>query len=252
MEPKKIELIIKRTFDLMDIVFSNNREDSEATFKKDDSHLLFPTYREKRADGKIIRVSEQELRFLFVETFSKVCKEEELYYSIETPTENKYKFFRNNNKVPQVNPPVGGKSASIDLTIYTKKENELPQRVAIIEFKKDGCSAHDIAKDILKLSMEPNVALRYFILVSDSDTPLEKETGKSLRKAFVDKFELFGCFDFSEQENRNQIFDWKEIAIRWHRLPSDNRKDNNFTALFKYKNGCNGVQCLSDFKTVEL
>ena len=37
-----------------------------------------------------MRISEQELRFVFVEEFKK--EHPNLFYSVETPTENKYKF----------------------------------------------------------------------------------------------------------------------------------------------------------------
>ncbi|MEA3505373.1 MAG: hypothetical protein U9R32_09315 [Bacteroidota bacterium] len=50
--------------------------------------LIFPN--NKQAKGDIKRISEQELLLLFIEEFKKA--NEDLFYSIETPTEEKYKF----------------------------------------------------------------------------------------------------------------------------------------------------------------
>ena len=54
------------------------------------SRLKFPTYRNGQR-----RVSEQELRFVFVEQLQDLLKEYDFFYSIETPTNGKYKFSEN-------------------------------------------------------------------------------------------------------------------------------------------------------------
>ena len=46
---------------------------------------------------KQFRISEQELRFLFVEEFLKDPNNG--YYSVETPTENKYRFGKTNDDI---------------------------------------------------------------------------------------------------------------------------------------------------------
>ena len=57
--------------------------------------LIFPN--KKQAKGDIKRISEQELRQLFIEEFK--IEYNELFYSIETPTVNKYKFGKNLNEI---------------------------------------------------------------------------------------------------------------------------------------------------------
>ena len=51
--------------------------------------MVFPKYRNKET-----RVSEQELRFAFIEAFNELNKENNwgLYYSVETPTEKNTDF----------------------------------------------------------------------------------------------------------------------------------------------------------------
>ena len=250
-----IETIIKNTFEVIDEVYNNNKESDEEKTKSKNGRLVFPNYRDKRT----IRVSEQELRFIFVDQFINYCKEHsnefDYYYSVEVPTEYVYNFPHKNTEAPSVNnkDKEGMQSASIDLAIYkNKKASTSP--VAIIEFKKDGCSAHEIAKDFLKLSVEPGeTVLRFFIMISSSDTRLEKLSKKEipcgLLSSFLDKFNE-DCFCFED----NKDLTWNEIYIRWHRLPSNGEKQrngtlkpidsNDFSAIYNFK----GIKDYSDKK----
>lgn len=240
-----IEIIIKKTFEAIDEVYKINKNPKEEPENSKNGRLVFPNYRDKSK----VRVSEQELRFIFVDQFINYCKENrgvfDYYYSIEVPTDYVYSFPHDNNEAPKVSKLEGKgmKSASIDLAIYARASTK---PVAIIEFKKDGCSAHEIAKDFLKLSVEPggDEVLRYFIIISSSDTRLCKtsKNGKEsgLLNSFLDKFEKdCFCFDYKEELN------WNKIDIRWHRLPFDGEPQrngnkepidsNDFTASFNYK-----------------
>ena len=58
-----IEAIIKETFDIIDNLYNENQEIGNRGFNSECSRLVFPKYRNKDKT----RVSEQELRFLFVE-----------------------------------------------------------------------------------------------------------------------------------------------------------------------------------------
>ena len=126
-----LEEIIRRTFEVIDSVYSINKDK-----KSYNSRLIFPKYRNKNN----IRVSEQELRFIFVDQFIKFCSEPQnkfdYYYSVEVPTQYVYRFPHSNDLPPIVSKDEekGLQSASIDLAIYTKT-SDTP--VAIIEFKKD-------------------------------------------------------------------------------------------------------------------
>ena len=100
--------------------------------------LVFPKY----SCGDT-RISEQELRFAFVEVFNDK-RNENLFYSIETPTKKKYSF----KSDPKQNDT--GRSAEFDLVIFKKENNEL-KRVCLIEFKAHSVDKKDYWKDILKL-----------------------------------------------------------------------------------------------------
>ena len=228
---KRLEAIIENSFKAIDKVYSENETRDGAN-----SRLIFPKKRDKTK-----RVSEQELRFIFVDQFIKYCSDNnnkfDYYYSVEAPTQYVYHFYRDDDKVPEFSVKKekgdGKESASIDLAIYEKKPDSV-NPVAIIEFKKDGCSAHEIAKDFLKLSIEPgDEVLRYFIMISSSDTRLEKEKG-GLMNSFKNKLEK-KCFHYNITEK------WYNIDIRWHRLPPKKAVDSNdFSAIYTH-NGKNGI-----------
>ena len=87
------------------------------------TRLVFPKY----SGGTKKRVSEQELRFVFVELLQPLLKKYDYYYSVETPTEDKYKF---SNKGTYDKPTASedGQSASFDLTI----KDSIGENIAII------------------------------------------------------------------------------------------------------------------------
>ena len=115
------------------------------------------------------RISEQELRFAFVEAFnsSLAVKDKNLFYSIETPTRLKYKGFSSD---PQQDD--NGRSGEFDMVIFNEKQ----ERVCLIEFKANNASATDHEKDLLKLDKEGDGILTYFIEVLKSYTTGDEET----------------------------------------------------------------------------
>jgi len=186
---RHIETIINNTFLSIDNVYKENQEtrDSKGNptglYCPKTSRLFFPKYRdsEKKKGSKkkdTIRISEQELRFLFIEEFNKYIdsynkenhdKPLEYYYSIETPTEKKY-VFKDNPKRCCPDTDNEGVSAQFDLVISDKNKN----RVCLIEFKNNSRSTGgEHEKDFLKLSVEGEGKLCYFISIaqaSNSDT----------------------------------------------------------------------------------
>lgn len=71
-----IDEIIKQTFIRLELAYKNHREGQIGkNHKKGESRLVFPCYNNKKRE---IRISEQELRFIFVETFNEYCDEKEL------------------------------------------------------------------------------------------------------------------------------------------------------------------------------
>lgn len=112
---------------------------------------------------KYTRISEQELRFLFVEQFIKDTSND-FFYSVETPTEFKYKLGENFESIT-----CGiGRSASIDMSIFKRDENEKYNRLLNIEFKNQNSSRFSIGKDVLKLMHEKQNGA-FIILLKNTD-----------------------------------------------------------------------------------
>lgn len=163
-----------------------------------DSHLMIPAY----SAGQVLRISEQELRFIFVEQLSKVIAKERLYYSVETPTKNRYRFSPTKNKIENVkcDPLNFGVSqyvatgiqlnednkklfvsANIDLVLHDEKG----ERIALIEFKGNESTISNYTKDFLKLAYEEKEqCLKYFIQVLSKNQ--RNETYKTIQKV-IDK-----------------------------------------------------------------
>lgn len=127
-----IDEVVKRTFVSITNLFKNNDDINSPT------RLHFPKYVHGVNSGEV-RVSEQELRQLFIEEF---CKDKDvsqlnLRYSVETPTQGWYMF---SDEVKN-----DGRSGNFDLTIF--KDGDI---VAIIEFKAG--NAQSYKSDIEKLT----------------------------------------------------------------------------------------------------
>lgn len=171
-----IDEIIKQTFSRLELAYNNHREGQigkSINHKKGESRLVFPCY----MNGEI-RISEQELRFIFVETFNEYCDEKELdwFYSVETPTKDKYKFTEKEHNLDKPKREEG-QSANFDLTI----SNDKGELLALIEFKAKNTKPFSYAKDLCKLwnpkEGTPNV-LRYFVNVLDK---ADKKTSISIQ-----------------------------------------------------------------------
>lgn len=159
LDPKEhIDKIIANSFKVLEAVYKEQLEpksDIAGTphLEHVGSRIIFPIY----SDAEI-RLSEQELRFIFVEQFNEYCRENKLhwYYSVETPTENKYLF--KEQKKPKRDE--GGQSGMFDLTIH----DECFKRIALIEFKALNPKESCFTKDFLKLREEGKEILTYFIM----------------------------------------------------------------------------------------
>jgi hypothetical protein len=157
-----IDKIIANSFEVLEAVYKEQFEpksDIAGTphLEHVGSRLIFPKYSETYRNAEI-RLSEQELRFIFVEQFNKYCRENELhwYYSVETPTENRYLF--KEQKKPKRDE--SGRSGEFDLTIH----DEYFKRIALIEFKALNHAESCFTKDFLKLREEGKEILTYFIM----------------------------------------------------------------------------------------
>lgn len=164
-----VKKIIAQTFEVIKKVYDNQKEKfgNSSEFCESGSRIIFPKYSGRYRNGET-RISEQELRFIFVEQFNKYCENNSwnAYYSVETPTEKKYIFSKKGDE----NCPHkvdgegnGGQSAMIDLSIHDDKF----ERIALIEFKALNPGDSAFAKDFCKLSNEPT-CLTFFIMIVKS------------------------------------------------------------------------------------
>ena len=208
-----IETIINNTFEAIDEVYKTNQESAEGKFCNSKSRLVFPKYRDGRT-----RVSEQELRFLFVEQFNKYCAGNglNLYYSVETPTEKKYDF-QSTPKMQCLETEDKGESAQFDLVIY----NESKERVCLIEFKNNSNDAGEHEKDMLKLSKESNGKPCYFISIADAPDANTLGESDGAKKGIIPKFKRFADNDEICFEN---------ITYICHCL--NNRKGKGFDTIY--------------------
>lgn len=139
-------------------------EDSAPKAGETKTRIVFPHF----SNGDT-RISEQELRFAFVEAFnaSQAVMENNLFYSVETPTRLKYKDFSSDPHQDD-----NGRSGEFDMVIFNEKQ----ERVCLIEFKANNADATEHKKDLLKLNEEGDGILTYFIEVLKSYTAGDEET----------------------------------------------------------------------------
>lgn len=198
MEHKEhIEAIIKRTFKIIKEVYDYQQEKFEGPKNSSDklSRIIFPQKRQEDNDNKqtITRVSEQELKLIFIEQLNlEICKRNwDVYYSVETPTEKKYRF--TGEKQPRQDD--SGRSANFDLVIHDNKF----KRIALIEFKANNPKSSDYLKDFVKLNEEnyEGKVLRYFIeIVKNADSG----TSSNLQEKVKGNEGIFWCYSLEKGE----------------------------------------------------
>jgi hypothetical protein len=153
---EKIETVIDATFSCIKEVYGNHREGYD--IHNTESCLLFPKKRVPKKDKTpSTRISEQELRFIFVEKFIELNRERKwgLLYSVETPTQDTYRFSKTEGD---------RQSANFDLVIHDGDAS----RIALIEFKANNQATSHFTKDFDKLN-----------------NPQEKEVGKHTQSFFI-------------------------------------------------------------------
>lgn len=104
-----------------------------------------------RINGKH-RISEQELKHMFIELFLTEKAMKDYTYSAEAPTTEKYTFSHQGNKDCVYCGK--GRKGNIDLTIF--KDDK---RICLIEFKAGNPDKHRHAKDFCKLKEEKDEGL---------------------------------------------------------------------------------------------
>ena len=191
-----IEEVIKDTFVALQDAYLYQQEASpklNSAKRQCLSRMVFP---QKRNDTT--RISEQELRFLFVEQLNKkIGKDWDVFYAVETPTKDSYKGFKKGQDPKQDNK---GRSGEFDLVVFN---NQL-KRIALIEFKANNASEHEHNKDFVKLDNinegDDNV-LRYFIEIVKS---FDKGTLSSLYQKITEHKSIFRCYSLNEGKEITQ------------------------------------------------
>lgn len=197
---KHMDEIISRTFIRLGNAY-RNQEVNKTEFEKVGSRLVFPSYYKDKRPIET-RISEQELRFIFVEVFNAYCDMEQLdlYYSVETPTKDTYKYFADSKENPM--PHDKGRSAEFDLVIFDEHMN----RRCLVEFKAKNANEHDHKKDFVKLNNPiegGNDVLRYFIEVIKSYNDNTKDSLKTKLDNNTAIKASFHCYALEGESKRN-------------------------------------------------
>lgn len=197
-----IEKIIKDTFNVIKEVYeyqkeSNKESNAVQSPQKIDSRIIFPKYSNRKDSKREDRISEQELRFIFVEQLNRYASEngEEIYYSVETPTEKKYVFSKDVDPRVATQDDINNKkgvSARTDLVIYKKDKDEF-KKVALIEFKALNPIGRNYEKDFCKLNNEGGKdILKYFIQIVKN---YDKGTINSIKDKIKNKGDvIYKCY----------------------------------------------------------
>ncbi|WP_415374223.1 hypothetical protein [Patiriisocius sp. Uisw_017] len=151
---------------LLKLVQESSKELLKIYFNKPDDRKTLLRIPEYRSGEK--RISEQELRFTLTNLHGQF-QHPELYFSVETPTENNYVFDENAK---------GNRSASSDLSFYHKED-----KVMNIEFKAHNPEQPSIDKDIEKLTKE-NFNGAWVHLIDGEDKGTIKRLFEKFKKAF--------------------------------------------------------------------
>ena len=197
---KHIDVIIKKTFNTISVVYRTQMENQKiGTYNNNSSRIIFPLKRESKDKKEEFRISEQELRFVFVEEFNKYCsKNWDAYYSVETPTSKRYDF--SNKEMPcKVDYP-NGQSAMVDFSIFLKKQDKLT-RVALIEFKALNPDKQSYMKDYVKLLNEDQKFVYFIMIVKSANDRTIKSIAEKIKASYdnagldTEKKVEFRCLD---------------------------------------------------------
>ena len=208
---KHIDVIIKKTFNTISVVYRTQMENQKiGTYNNNSSRIIFPLKRESKDKKEEFRISEQELRFVFVEEFNKYCsKNWDAYYSVETPTSKRYDF--SNKEMPcKVDYP-NGQSAMVDFSIFLKEQDKLT-RVALIEFKALNPDKQSYMKDYVKLLNEDQKFVYFIMIVKSANDRTIKSIAEKIKASYANagldtgKTVEFRCLDLGKGRKFQKSF----------------------------------------------
>ena len=207
---KHSDVIIKKTFNTISVVYRTQMENQKiGTYNNNSSRIIFPLKRESKDKKEEFRISEQELRFVFVEEFNKYCsKNWDAYYSVETPTSKRYDF--SNKEMPcKVDYP-NGQSAMVDFSIFLKEQDKLT-RVALIEFKALNPDKQSYMKDYVKLLNEDQKFVYFIMIVKSANDRTIKSIAEKIKASYdnagldTEKKVEFRCLDLGTGKEISEI-----------------------------------------------
>ena len=205
-----IDVIITNTFNTISEVYRTQMENQKiGTYNNNSSRIIFHLKRESKDKKEEFRISEQELRFVFVEEFNKYCsKNWDAYYSVETPTSKRYDF--SNKEMPcKVDYP-NGQSAMVDFSIFLKEQDKLT-RVALIEFKALNPDKQSYMKDYVKLLNEDQKFVYFIMIVKSANDRTIKSIAEKIKASYdnagldTEKKVEFRCLDLGTGKEISEI-----------------------------------------------
>ena len=205
-----IDVIITNTFNTISEVYRKKKKKKKiGTYNNNSSRIIFPLKRESKDKKEEFRISEQELRFVFVEEFNKYCsKNWDAYYSVETPTSKRYDF--SNKEMPcKVDYP-NGQSAMVDVSIFLKEQDKLT-RVALIEFKALNPDKQSYMKDYVKLLNEDQKFVYFIMIVKSANDRTIKSIAEKIKASYdnagldTEKKVEFRCLDLGTGKEISEI-----------------------------------------------
>jgi hypothetical protein len=170
---------------------NENDELNKANLKDLQTRLIYPRYGIHR--NHEIRISEQEIKQIFIEILNETRLNHCFLYSVEAPTEKKYVFGNDQEcaNCPFGHPPnpggactlavinnnaEGGVSARTDVCLYENIKNNIIRKM-LIEFKYSNGVNRNFCKDLFKLAHELNNNNEsYFVLILDTFRDVTKNS----------------------------------------------------------------------------
>lgn len=197
--------------------------------------LIFPKKIQAKGTKHKNRISEQELRLLFIEEFKKTNPE--LFYSIETPTGYKFNLGKSYENIKFDDE---GQSASLDMCIF-ERTLDVYERILNIEFKHKNILIKNIGKDVLKLIKENQNGVFIHLLENTNTGTLcnKKETG--VFNKFYKSFSDFQAFWSNNDKSIQLIIISLKKGFLIHR--KINKADlNNLKDIFFIENDCRNIK----------
>jgi len=227
-------LVEKSVAELREIGVENKNKEVN---QEQESKLIFPV-KSKKDTNEIteMRISEQELRFLFVRELEKLDNDE-LFYSVETPTKRKYVFTAKNKN--DVVPIIAeeekgvGKSGSVDLAIFNVEEKKIVRK-HLVEFKYGNVKT--ITKDLIKLLYDdPECSTNFFIQFLNNQKPGTQKNVED--KYYLAMNHIFNLYRYENNGEHSLVYIYLSVIKEDSGLPNNYTYKIENQTFFKLQDG---------------